>query len=86
MGLEQIKYLCDFSDNVNLNVGLLQNNSTLPLIRSDSQTTGLTLTTGAPYSCTNGRGCEQYEYIHFDVISLLTVVWRSHSGQIVWAA
>ena len=31
-------------------------------IRSDRQTTSLTLTTGAPYSCTNGRGCEQHEY------------------------
>ena len=24
--------------------------------------------------------------IHYDVTGLLTVVWRSHSGQIVWAA
>ena len=31
-------------------------------IRSDRQTTSLTLTTGAPYSCTNGRGCEPHEY------------------------
>ena len=31
-------------------------------IRSDRQTTSLTLTTGAPYSCTNGRGCEQHDY------------------------
>ena len=31
-------------------------------IRSDRQTTSPTLTTGAPYSCTNGRGCEQHEY------------------------
>ena len=31
-------------------------------IRSDRQTTSLTLTTGAPYICTNRRGCEQHEY------------------------
>ena len=24
--------------------------------------------------------------IHYDVTGLLTAVWRSHSGQIVWAA
>ena len=24
--------------------------------------------------------------IHYDVTGLLTVVWRSHSGQIVWPA
>ena len=24
--------------------------------------------------------------IHYDVTDLLTVVWRSHSGQIVWPA
>ena len=24
--------------------------------------------------------------IHYDITGLLTVVWRSHSGQIVWAA
>ena len=33
---------------------------TLSLVMSDSQS--LTLTTGAPYSCTNGRGFKQYEY------------------------
>ena len=52
-------------------------------IRSDSQTTGLTLTTGVPYSCSNGRGANNMN-IYYDVTSLLTVVWRSHSGQIVW--
>ena len=55
-------------------------------IRSDRQTTSLTLTTGAPYRCTNGKGCEQHEYSLWRHRFLLTVVWRSHLGQIVWAA
>ena len=33
----------------------------------------------------NGGGASIMN-IHYDVILLLTVVWRSHSGQIVWPA
>ena len=29
-------------------------------------------------------GGASYMNTHYDVIGLLTVVWRSHSGQIVW--
>ena len=54
-------------------------------IRSDYQTTGLTLTTGVWGACTKRRGASNMN-IHYDVTGLLTVVWRSHSGQIVWAA
>ena len=39
-------------------------------IRSDSQTTGLTLTTEVPYSCMNGRVANNI-YIHYDVTGLL---------------
>ena len=42
-------------------VGLFKRSAPSP-IRSDRQTTSLTLTTGAPHSCTNGRGCGQHEY------------------------
>ena len=45
---------------------------------------GLTLATGVPYSCTNGVGASNMN-IHYDITGLLTVVWRTHSGQIVWA-
>ena len=54
-------------------------------IRSDHQTTGLTLTTGVWEACTKRRGASNMN-IHYDLTALLTVVWRSHSGQIVWAA
>ena len=40
-------------------------------IRSDHQTTSLTLTTGAPYSCRSGRGASNMN-IHYDVTGLLT--------------
>ena len=46
---------------------------------------GLTLSTGEPHRCTNGRGANNIN-IHCDVTGLLTAVWRSHTGQIVWAA
>ena len=39
-------------------------------IRSDHQTTGLTLTTGVPHRCTNGRGANNIN-IHYDVTGLL---------------
>ena len=51
-------------------------------IRSDHQTTGLTLTTGVWEACKKRRGASNRN-IHYDVTGLLTVVWRSHSGQIV---
>ena len=54
--------------------------STSCQIRSDHQT----LTTGVPYRCTNGRGANNIN-IHYDVTGLLSAMWRSHSGQIVWA-
>ena len=55
------------------------------LRRSDRQTTSLTLTTGVYEACTKWRGASIMN-IHYDVTGLLTVVWRSHSGQIVWPA
>ena len=54
-------------------------------IRSDRQTTSLTLTTGVCKAGTKMRGASNMN-IHYDVIGLLTAVWRSDSGQIVWAA
>ena len=54
------------------------------LIRSDHQTTGLTLTTGVTQRCTNGRGANNIN-IHHDVTGLLAAVWKSLSGHIVWA-
>ena len=54
-------------------------------VRSDRQTTSLTLTTGVCYAGTKWRGVSNMN-IHYDVTGLLTVVWRSHSGQIVWPA
>ena len=54
-------------------------------IRSDRQTTSLTLTTGVCKAGTKMRGASNLN-IHYDVIGLLTAAWRSHSGQIVWAA
>ena len=54
-------------------------------IRSDRQTTSLTLTTGVCEAGTKMRGASNMN-IHYDVTGLLTAVWRSHSGQIVWAA
>ena len=54
-------------------------------VRSDRQTTSLTLTTGVCEACTKRRGGSNMNN-HYDVIGLLTVVWRSHSGQIVWPA
>ena len=54
-------------------------------IRSDRQTTSLTLTTGVCEAGTKMRG-ESNMNIHYDVTGLLTAAWRSHSGQIVWAA
>ena len=54
-------------------------------IRSDRQTTSLTLTTGVCETGTKMRGASNMN-IHYDVTGLLTAAWRSHSGQIVWAA
>ena len=54
-------------------------------IRSDRQTTSLTLTTGVCEAGTKMRGASNMN-IHYDVTGLLTAVWRSHSGRIVWAA
>ena len=54
-------------------------------IRSDRQTTSLTLTTGVCKAGTKMRGASNMN-IHYDVIGLLTAAWRSDSGQIVWAA
>ena len=54
-------------------------------IRSDRQTTSLTLTTGVCEAGTKMRGANNIN-IHYDVTCLLTAVWRSHSGRIVWAA
>ena len=54
-------------------------------IRSDRQTTSLTLTTGVCKAGTKIRGASNMN-IHYDVIGLLTAAWRSDSGQIVWAA
>ena len=54
-------------------------------IRSDRQTTSLTLTTGVCEAGTKMRGASNMN-IHCDVTGLLTAAWRSHSGQIVWAA
>ena len=54
-------------------------------IRSDRQTTSLTLTTGVCEAGTKMRGASNMN-IHYDVTGLLTAAWRSHSGQIVWAA
>ena len=56
-----------------------------PTIRSDRQTTSLTLTTGVCEAGTKRRGASKIN-IDCDVTGLLTAVWRSHSGQIVWAA
>ena len=53
--------------------------------RSDRQTTSLTLTTGVCEAGTKMRGAS-IMHIQYDVTGLLTVVWRSHSGQIVWPA
>ena len=55
------------------------------LAPSGQTTTGLTLTTGVWEACTKRRGASNIN-IHYDVTGLLTAVWRSHSGQIVWAA
>ena len=44
-------------------------------IRSDSQTTGLTLTTGAWESFMKRRGASNMN-IHYDVTGLLTAVWK----------
>ena len=54
-------------------------------IRSDRQTTSPTLTTGVCEAGTKMRGASNMN-IHYDVTCLLTAVWRSHSGQIVWVA
>ena len=55
-------------------------------IRTDHRTTySPTLTTGVWEACTKRRGASNMN-IHYDVTGLLTVVWRSHSGQIVWSA
>ena len=54
-------------------------------IRSDRQTTSLTLTTGVCEAGTKMRGASNMN-IHYDVTGLLTAAWRSHSGRIVWAA
>ena len=51
-------------------------------IRSDRQTTSLTLTTGVCEAGTKMRGASNMN-IHYDVTGLLTAAWRSHSGQIV---
>ena len=54
-------------------------------IRSDSQTTGLTLTTGFRWICMKRRGASNMN-IHYDVTGLLSAVWkvtlRSHMGDI----
>ena len=47
-------------------------------IRSDRQT-------GVCEAGTKMRGASNMN-IHYDVTGLLTAAWRSHSGQIVWAA
>ena len=54
-------------------------------IRSDRQTTSLSLTTGVCEAGTKMRGASNMN-IHYDVTCLLTAVWRAHSGQIVWVA
>ena len=54
-------------------------------IRPDPQTTSLTLTTGVSEAGMKMRGASNMN-IYYDVTGLLTAVWRSHSGQIVWAA
>ena len=59
--------------------------STPRSIRSDRQTTSLTLTTGVCEAGMKKRGASNMN-IHYDVTGLLTAVWRSHLGQIVWAA
>ena len=43
------------------------------------------LTTGVCEAGTKMRGASNMN-IHYDVTGLLTAAWRSHSGQIVWAA
>ena len=43
------------------------------------------LTTGVCEAGTKMRGASNMN-IHYDVTCLLTAVWRSHSGQIVWVA
>ena len=58
---------------------------TLCRIRSDRQTTSLTLKTGVCETGTKMRGASNMN-IHYDVTGLLTAAWKSHSGQIVWAA
>ena len=64
----------------------LKHDKTSPCrIRSDRQTTSLTLTTGVCETGTKMRGASNMN-IHYDVTGLLTAAWRSHSGQIVWAA
>ena len=55
-------------------------------VRSDRQTTSLTLTTGVCVRPVRKGGDASIMNIHYDVTGLLTVVWRSHSGQIVWPA
>ena len=50
-------------------------------IRSDCQTTSLTLTTGVCEAGTKMRGAINMN-THYDVTGLLTAAWRSHSGQI----
>ena len=64
---------------------LLSRSNTPCRIRSDRQTTSLTLTTGVCEAGTKMRGASNMN-IHYDVTGLLTAAWRSHSGQIVWAA
>ena len=44
-------------------------------LRSDSHTTGLTLTTGVLWSCTKRKGASNMN-IHYDITSLLSAVWK----------
>ena len=44
-------------------------------IRSDSQTTGLTLTTSVRWICMKRKGASNMN-IHYDVTGLLSAVWK----------
>ena len=76
----------NYQNRSRLNKHKRKSNENAPCrIRSDRQTTSLTLTTGVCEAGTKMRGASNMN-IHYDVTGLLTAAWRSHSGQIVWAA
>ena len=88
ISIKQRQLLDQQVDSGPLVVQLCKNNSRVwssCRIRSDRQTTSLTLTTGVCEAGTKMRGASNMN-IHYDVTGLLTAAWRSHLGQIVWAA